>query len=115
MTIIKSSPNLSPVDIYKLTMNPKTEKMQNHKGERLEIAAWALYEDVNQKSGELHEILSIKTAEGETFATNSPTFKRDFFSMMELFESMGATVPAIVIDSGCSNAGREFITCVYSD
>lgn len=115
MTIIKSSPNLTPVDIYNLTMNPKTEKMQNHKGERLELAEWALYEDVNQKTGELHEILSIKTVEGEIFATNSPTFKRDFFSMLELFESMGATVPAIVVDSGYSNAGREFITCVYSD
>lgn len=115
MNIIKSSTGLSPVDIYKLTMNPKTEKMQNHKGERLELSAWALYEDVNQKTGELHEILSIKTPDGATYATNSPTFKRDFFNMIELFESMGASVPAIVIDCGTSKADREFITCIYSD
>lgn len=115
MTVIKSSPNLTPKEIYFLTMNPKTEKMKDHGGERIELSKWAVYEDVNQKTGELLEVLSIMTPDGKTFATNSPTFKRDFFNMVDLFESMGATVPAIVVDSGTSNAGREFITCVYSD
>lgn len=115
MKILNASPNLSVKDIYALTMNPKTEKMKDHKGERIELAAWAVYEDVNRKTGELHEILAIKTPEGETFATNSPTFMADFSAMMELFASMGEAVPAIVVDCGQSKAGREFITCVYSD
>lgn len=115
MQIINSSPNLSVKEIYALTMNPKTEKMKDHKGERIELSAWAIYQDVNRKSGELHEILAIKTPEGETFATNSPTFMNDFLAMIDLFSSMGESVPAIVVDCGQSKAGREFITCVYSD
>lgn len=115
MTIVNSSKNLGVKDIYALTMNPNTEKMKDHKGERIELGAWAIYEDVNRKSGEVQEILAIKTPEGETFATNSPTFMNDFLSMMELFTSMGEDVPAIVVSSGTSKAGREYITCVYSD
>lgn len=115
MTIVKASPNLTPKEIYFLTMNPKTEKMKDHSGERIELDKWAVYEDVNQKTGELLEFLAIMTPDGKTFATNSPTFKRDFSNMIELFESMGATVPAIVVSSGTSKADREFITCVYSD
>lgn len=115
MKIIKSSENLTVKDIYALTMNPTTEKMKDHKGERVELSAWAIFQDVNKKTGELHDILAIRTPDGETFATNSPTFIEDFVSMMELFTDMGETVPAIVVSSGTSKAGREFITCVYSD
>lgn len=115
MQIINSSANLNVKDIYALTMNPNTEKMKDHKGERIELAAWAVYQDVNRKTGEVQDILAIKTPEGETFATNSPTFINDFISMMELFTSMGEKVPAIVVSSGTSKAGREYITCVYSD
>lgn len=115
MTIVKSSEGLSVKDIYHLTMNPNTQKMKDAKEQRIEISAWAVYEDVNRKTGEVQEILAVKTPEGETFATNSPTFMSDFLSMMELFTSMGEIVPAIVVSSGTSKAGREFITCVYSD
>lgn len=115
MTIINSSKNLSAKDIYNLTMNPTTQKMKNCVDQRIELGAWAFYEDVQKKTGELQEILAIATPEGEVFATNSPTFKDDFSNMISLFESMGETVPAITVISGTSNAGREFITCVYSD
>lgn len=115
MNIIASSKNLSVKDIYNLTMNPKTQKMKDCVDQRLEIGAWAVYEDVQKKTGEVQEILAIATPDGEVFATNSPTFKDDFLRMVELFESMGANVPAVVVTSGTSKAGREFITCVYSD
>lgn len=115
MTIVNSSKNLSVKDIYALTMNPKTQKMKDCIDQRLELASWAIFEDVSKKTGEVQEILAIATPEGEVFATNSPTFKDDFINMISLFESMGENVPAIVVSSGTSKAGREFITCVYSD
>lgn len=115
MTIINSSNNLSVKEIYALTMNPNTMKMKDAKGQRIELGNWAIYEDVNKKTGELHNILAIATPEGETFATNSPTFIDDFLAMHQLFTSMGEPVPAIVVSSGTSKNGREFITCVYSD
>lgn len=114
MKILRTSGDLTPKDIYLLTMSPKTAKMKDHKDERLELDAWLIYEDVN-KTGELQTILAIKTPEGETFATNSPTFLDDFEKMIDMFTSMGATVPAVTIISGTSKAGREFITCAYSD
>ena len=115
MQIINSSANLTVKDIYHLTMNPSTAKMKDCKGQRIEFEAWALYQDANRKTGELMDILAIRTPEGETFATNSPTFINDFLSMWELFDSMGETVHAITVTNGTSKAGREFITCTYSD
>ena len=115
MKIIKASENLTAKDIYTLTMNPNTEKMKDVKGQRIELCKWALYEDINKKTEEPQQILAVSNPEGEAFATNSPTFIDDFMNMLELFSSMGETVPAIVVSSGTSKAGREFITCVYSD
>ena len=115
MKITHSSENLTPKEIYNLTMSPKTQKMKDAIGSRIEIAAWASYEDVNKKTGELQEVLAIMTPEGEIFATNSPTFKEDFFQMQELFQNMGETVHAISVVNGMSKAGREFISCAYED
>lgn len=115
MKIIEASKNLTPKEIYNLTMSPATQKMKSVIGQRIEISAWALYEDVDKKNGELQEVLSIITPEGEIFATNSLTFKEDFNDMFTLFRDMGEEVHAITVISGTSKAGREFITCTYSD
>ena len=115
MAIINSSANLKTVDIYRLTKAPNTQKMSDVKGQRIELDKWALYEDHDKKSGEVKEILAIATPEGETFATNSATFINDFIDMVDMFASAGENVPAIVVTSGTSKAGREFITCVYSE
>lgn len=115
MKLINASKDLTAKQIYTLTMNPATVKMKDCVGQRIEIGYWAIYEDVSQKTGEVQEILAIATPEGECFATNSPTFTRDFTNMLSLFESMGENVPALVVISGKSKTDREFITCVYSD
>ena len=115
MKIVRSSENLTPKEIYSLTMSPKIQKMKDAIGSRIEVGAWASYEDVNKKTGELQEVLAIMTTDGEIFATNSPTFKEDFFQMLELFGNMGETVHAISVISGTSKAGREFISCAYED
>lgn len=115
MNIINSSGNLGAKDIYSLCMNPKTKKMKDVVDSRIPILNWAIFEDVAKKTGEIQEILAIQTPDGEVYATNSATFKEDFLNMLELFTSMGETVPAIAVTCGTSKAGREFITCVYSD
>lgn len=115
MKIINSSENLTAKDIYNLTKNPRSQKMRSVVDSRIEVDKWALYEDVDKKTEELHEVLAIATPEGEIFATNSPTFKDDFLDMMSLFAEMGETVHAITVITGTSKAGREFVTCAYSD
>lgn len=113
MEIVKSSADLKTIDIYRLTKAPNTKKMSDAKGTRIELDKWVLYEDVNKKTGELQKILAIATPSGECFATNSKTFIDDFIDMVEMFYYAGETVPSIVVTSGISKAGREFITCVY--
>jgi len=115
MKIINSSENLTAKDIYNLTRSPRSQKMRSAVDSRIEIDKWALYEDIDKRTGEVHEVLSIESPEGEIFATNSPTFKDDFLDMVSLFAEMGETVHAITVITGTSKAGREFVTCTYSD
>lgn len=112
MNIIKTSKDLTPQEIYFLTMSPTVQKMSGAESQIIEVEAWVLYEDENSK-GELQTILAIKTPENEIFATNSATFKEDFVKMNELFERMGETVHSIKVTSGMSKNDRKFITCVY--
>lgn len=115
MQIINSSDNLSTLEIYRMTKSPETRKMSAAKGQRLAVDKWVVYEDVNKKDGEPVLLLALKTNDGKTYATNSATFINDFVDMWELFDNAGETVPAIEVVSSMSKAGREFITCVYSE
>lgn len=114
MQIIRQSGNLNAVQIYNLVKNPETRKMRDVKGQRIELSYWAHYMDANKADGEAMEILSIATPEGETFATNSPTFINDFIEMVDLFASFEQSVGAVEVIGGVSKAGRDFITCKYA-
>lgn len=105
--IIKQSRELSKQEIYLLTMSPKNDSMKNHKGERFEVSAWLIFEDVDKKTGELHQVLSVLTPENETFSTVSETFQNDFLEMAELFDNDFS----FEVMSGESKSGREFVTC----
>lgn len=113
MQIIKTSKELTPQEVYFLTMSPAVQKMKDAVSQEIEISAYCKYQDVNSK-GEEQTILSIVTPENEVFATNSPTFIDDFEKMHELFGGMGETVHAVKVMEGESKAGRKFITCVYA-
>lgn len=113
MKIIRKYPETMGVkDLYDLTQNPNTRKMTNCAGQRLELAAWAIYEDV-KNDGEIVTITAIKTVDGDTVATNSAAFRRAFCDMIDLCESVGAPMPeAVEVSKGVTRAGREFVTCV---
>lgn len=97
---------------YDLTCNPKNQKMSLCEGQRLEIAAWCRYSDVNGKTGEMHELFSLQTPEGEVYATNSPNIWQEFSRMVDMFGPDGVT--AIEIVSGTSKNGRKYYTAVYA-
>lgn len=112
MKIEKTYPEtLTNKQLYRLTMSPKIRKMKDAKGTVLEVSAFAAYTDTD-KNGEVRDVLSLMTPEGETYATNSRTFMADFFCMVDMFGADGLT--AIEVISGTSKAGREFITCAYA-
>ena len=112
MKIIKTFPEeLSNKKLYDLTLSPKIQKMSENAGAVLEVAAYCFYED-EDNDGRSRALLSVLTPEGESFATNSPTFMDDFSRTIDMFGPDGVT--AIEIVPGISKAGRKFITCAYA-
>ena len=110
MTILNTYPEtLTNAQKYALILSPKTQKMKDAKGSVLEISAWCHYTDA-ASNGEEREILAVLTPDGESFATNSATFVKDFLKMVDLF---GDELRSIEVISGTSKTGREYITCAY--
>lgn len=110
-TITKTSGELTKRETFLLCNNPATKKMSDAVGMQLPVAKWALFRD-EQDDKEPIEVLAFKTADGDYFATNSPTFIKDFFKIVDIF---GDELPDIVIIDGESKAGRTFITCTIAD
>lgn len=108
MTIIKTSKELTKKEIYKLTLDPAMKKMKDFIGSSIDVYAFCLYTDFNSKDNKEVEVLSVMDKDGSVFATNSPTFKKDFMNIAEIMEDDDYSIGVI---SGTSNAGREFITC----
>lgn len=108
MTITKTSKELTKREIYKLTLDPAMKKMKDFVGSSIDVYAFCLYTDFNNKDDKEVEVLSVMDKDGSVFATNSPTFKKDFMNIAEIMEDDEYSIEVI---SGTSNAGREFITC----
>lgn len=112
MEIINSSKELTKAERYYLTKAQNIKKMSLVKNQRIDLAMWCLYEDTNM-DGEVQTIFSCQTPEGETYATNSPSFVRCFNDILECFDA--GDIKALRIEPSTSKAGREFLTCVYAE
>lgn len=111
MNILKQYPeNMSNETKYDLLRSPKTQKMSDMKGQRLEVAAYMIREETND-SGEVSTICSIKTRDGDLFASNSKTFMREFDAIIEC---ASGTEFAIDLLDGVSRAGRHYLTCAWA-
>ena len=113
MTIIESKGNLTAQEQYYLTVAPNIQKMSTVKGQTLDVDKWCIYTDVNNRTGEESEIVSIMTPEREVFVTNSKTFVQTFRKIVEIFGTDGFN--RIMVFSGMSKAGREFLTAIYAE
>lgn len=107
MTITKTSRELTKKESYKMTLDPTIKKMRDIVGAQIAVSAFVLYTDVNF-DGKENEILSVMDDDGVVYATNSPTFKKDFAKIYEIMDGEDFSIEVI---SGTSKAGREFITC----
>ena len=109
MELIKAFPEeLDQRTIYKMMKSPDVKKMSDAEGSILEVAAWIAYNDIDSRTGEIREILTILTTDGEMFGTVSGVFQREFKDITKFF---GDDVGSIKVISGKSKAGRNFITC----
>lgn len=110
--VIKDSGSISPEELYFMTKSPNVQKMTTQKGKQIAVSKWAVYEEVDDNNIPM-QILSVLTPDGEMFATNSPTFIKDFCEMVEFFNGYGMEVHTVEVISGRSKNDREFITCTY--
>lgn len=110
MAIIKQYPaELTAKDKYDLIRSPEIQKLSDVKGQTLDVTAYILREDTDSQ-GEIIRILSIKTADGDMFATNSPVCIREFEAILECTDAPFA----LKILDGVSRAGRHFVTCAWA-
>lgn len=109
MEVIKKFPEtMDARTSYKMMKSPDVKKMSDAEDSILEVKSWVKYTDVDAKTGEMKEILTLETVDGEMFGTVSETFKREFDDIVAFF---GDDVGAIKVISGTSKAGRKFVTC----
>ena len=109
MDVVKKFPeDLDKRTQYKLMKSPMVKKMSDAVDSVIEVKAWLAYTDLDSKTGEQREILTIETVDGEMFGTVSAKFRREFADIVTFF---GDDVGAIQILGGKSKAGRDFITC----
>lgn len=102
-------------DMYDLTKSPAIKKMSSIVGETRDLSCAVIYED-QKRDGEIQKILSFRCKEsGEIFATNSPTFIRDFEDARDMLNEFNEEIHTIRVEGGTSRSGRNFISCVYVD
>lgn len=112
MEILKANKELDKKEIYFLTKAQDTLKMTEAADQELELSAWALYKDHNS-DGEEVELFALRTVEGETYATNSPTFIAAFRDILDIFDP--SEVTKLKIMTGTSKNNRTYITCAYTE
>ena len=112
MELLKTNKDLSKKEIYFLTKTQDAQKMTEAADQELELTSWAIYKDHNA-DGEEVELFAMRTVEGETFATNSPTFISAFRDILEVFEPEEIT--KLKVMTGTSKNNRTYITCAYAE
>lgn len=113
MNIIAKSGNLSMAEMYRLTKSPDVAKLSTIKNQELEIERFIVHEDVST-TGEKITVAAFESEQGEVFATNSPTFTRDFLDILTMCEEAGEPAPhKIKVLPKTGKSGREYIQCVY--
>ena len=108
--ITNKSQEFSNLEVYNMTKSHKLNTLKNlENGAKLEVAGFMEWEDTNEETGEATELMSLITTDGETYVTQSDTFKRDFFDIVEIFEHKFP----ITIEHGVgeSKSGREYHYC----
>ena len=110
MELIKTNKELSKKEIYFLTKAQDVMKMSDLGDTTVDLTAWAIYKDFNA-DGEEVELFAMRTAEDETYATNSPTFIAAFRDILDIFAPEEVT--KLKIMTGTSKNNRTYITCAY--
>ena len=108
ITITSASRELTEVEQYLMTMDAGITSMKDvADGTTIPVDAFIEYKDTKNDGTEA-ELLSIITADGKVYSTQSATFKSSLKSIHKL---MNGKPYAIVKRSGETKSGRPFVDC----
>lgn len=110
MQVLEQNKELTKEELYFLTKAQDVQKMAEAVDSILDLTAWCIYLDHNS-DGEEVELFSMRTTDGETFATNSSTFIRAFREILDIFSP--EEVKRLKVMNGVSKNNRTFVTCTY--
>lgn len=113
MKILETKGDLTKKEQYLMTSAPNIRKLSELKNQIVEVSLYCHYLADDGENEEGKPILAIMTPEGEVYATNSRTFIETFQKIIEIFGTEGFS--KVLVSTGISRAGREFITAVYAD
>ena len=112
MTIKKTSANVEGDKrlLYKLTKSPSVKKMKDAVGSVINVKAYCHYDDSAEDENE-KPVLTLLSADGSVYGTNSKTAIGNFNDLIELFsdEVESEKGLAVYVNSSVSKNGREFI------
>lgn len=109
MNIIYASTDDKKI-LYKLTRDRHRNPMKKA-AEVVEVQHYAIYEDVNNATGEVVKLATVMDNNSALFTTNSATFIDDFVAIVEAFPD----VERIHVERMTSKKNREFLTCSMAD
>lgn len=108
--ITNKSQEFSNLEVYNMTKSHKLNALKNlENGAKLEVAGFMEWEDTDKETGKTVALLSLLTTDGTAYVTQSDTFKRDFFDIVEILEHRFPIVVEHCV--GKSKAGREYHYC----
>lgn len=110
MKVLEQNKELTKEEIYFLTKAQDVMKMTGAVDQTLDLTAWCIYLDTNADGQEV-ELFSMRTEDGDTFATNSATFIKAFREILDIFEP--SEVKRLKVMNGVSKNNRTFVTCAY--
>ena len=109
MTIITASTDDKKI-LYKLTRARDRQPMKKADAV-VNVDHYAIYEDVNNASGEIVTLVSILDMDGNLYTTNSATFIDDFAAIVDAFPD----VEKVRVERMTSKKNREFLVCCLAD
>ena len=110
MKVLEQNKELTKEEIYFLTKAQDVQKMTEAVDQILDLTAWCIYLDANSDGQEV-ELFSMRTEDGDTFATNSATFIKAFREILDIFEP--SEIKRLKVMNGVSKNNRTFVTCAY--
>lgn len=110
MKILKQSKEFTSREKYKL-FKSESSSVKELVGLSVKLEAWAIREDVNAKDEEV-TVWSGLLSDGTVLSTISETFIHQFQDILDCYED--EELPEIIITSGTSRAGRDYVGCTIA-